>query len=191
MREVTPETSPTETRAKASTDAVAAGSADPVPPSDEAGPQASARAADLVAGLLFVALGGFTLYAGRDLEFQAEFAAGPGFLPRILAIILIAVGGALAVKQFVRPTGGRVPLPSGAETVKIAATMGLVLLAVLFIEVLGFIVTAFLLVAGLLFGVERKFTITSLIVSVAVPVVFWTLFAVLLGARLPAGLISF
>jgi putative tricarboxylic transport membrane protein len=158
---------------------------------EPAGLQMSARAGDLVAGLLFVAIGLFSLYASRDLAFRGEFAAGPGFFPRILAIILIAAGGALAIKQFVRPSTGRVPLPSGAGAAKIAATLGALLGAVLLIEVLGFILTAFLLIAVLLFGVERKFTITAVVVSVALPIAFWTLFAVLLGARLPAGLVSF
>lgn len=158
---------------------------------EPAGPPMSARAGDLVAGLLFVAIGLFALYAGRDLVFQGEFAAGPGFFPRILAIILVGAGAALAIKQFVRPSQGRVPLPSGPGALKIAATLGALLVAVLLIEVLGFILTAFLMIAVLLFGIERKFTITAVIVSIALPIAFWTLFVVLLGARLPAGLVSF
>jgi putative tricarboxylic transport membrane protein len=168
-----------------------AGPDGPVGDAEPAGPPVSARAGDLVAGLLFVAIGLFVLYTGRDLVFQGEFAAGPGFFPRILAIILVVVGGALAIKQFVRPAQGQVPIPSGPGAMKIAATFAALLVAVLLIEELGFILTASLLIAVLLFGVERKFTITAVVVSIALPVAFWTLFVVLLGARLPAGLVSF
>jgi len=155
------------------------------------GPQVSARFGDLITGLLFVALGAFTLLAGRDLAFRAEFGAGPGFLPRILAILLIGTGGALAAKQFVKPTQGVMALPSGRGAVKVVATIAMMVVAVVVIEDLGFILTAVLLLAVALFGVERKVTVTSGLIAVLLPLAFWTLFAVLLGVRLPAGLVSF
>lgn len=149
------------------------------------------RRVDLGIGLFFVALGLFVLWASRDLAVLDRTSPGPGFLPRVLVVIFIVAGATLAVKQLVRPsTGAFVPVGRGGNT-RVLAIFALLAVVLVSMEPLGFILAMLILMAGLMFGIERKFTVASVATVVLVPVVFWTLFAVLLGVRLPEGLLYF
>jgi Tripartite tricarboxylate transporter TctB family len=57
---------------------------------------------DLLAGLMYTAFGLFGLWLGRDLEVGSASDMGPGYFPRIICILLIALGGALAVVDLIR-----------------------------------------------------------------------------------------
>ncbi len=57
---------------------------------------------DLLAGGSLVALAAFALWAGRDLDAGRLGAMGPGFLPRVLAILLGLCGVGLVTWAFLR-----------------------------------------------------------------------------------------
>jgi putative tricarboxylic transport membrane protein len=154
-------------------------------------PTRSMRRVDLGVGLFFVALGLVVLWASQDLAVFARTSPGPGFLPRGLVIIFVVVGGILAVKQFVRPSTGTLNPVGTGGTRRVFAVFVILLVSLLSLEALGFIVAMLILMAGLMFGIERKVTVASVATVVLVPVVSWTLFAVLLEVRLPEGLLFF
>jgi len=146
---------------------------------------------DLGVGIFFVVLGLFVVYAAQDLAVFTRNSPGPGFLPRGLAIIFIVTGSVLAVKQFVRPSTGSAPSMDPAGTGRVVAIFVLLGIVIATMEPLGFIVSMLILMAGVMFGIERTFTKTAILTVALVPVAFWTLFAVLLGVRLPEGLLYF
>jgi len=58
-----------------------------------------ARRADLWGGLLFASLGGLAVWAGADYPLGASSRIGPGYLPRLLGILMAALGAALLVRS--------------------------------------------------------------------------------------------
>ncbi len=57
---------------------------------------------NLLAGLMFIAFGLAGLWLARDLDFGAASDMGPGYLPRAVCALLIALGGALAAASLIR-----------------------------------------------------------------------------------------
>jgi hypothetical protein len=146
---------------------------------------------DFVVGVGFVLFGLVVFWAARDLAVRADSAPGPGLLPKALAIVFVVAGGLLAAKQFVRPSTGAAVRAGSAGNTRVLAVFVLMTVTVVVFEPLGFILATTLLLAGLLFGVERKFTAVAAATVLLLPSALWALFAVLLGVRLPTGLLYF
>jgi hypothetical protein len=53
---------------------------------------------DFWAGILFIAFGGLALWLGRNYAMGTLSKIGPGFLPVVLSIGLLGVGGVLALR---------------------------------------------------------------------------------------------
>ena len=71
-------------------------------------PAAIRNPKDFLAGLIFVAFGIAAMVLGKDYPLGTAARMGPGYFPRILGILLIVLGGALAVRALqIRGT----PLP--------------------------------------------------------------------------------
>lgn len=73
---------------------------------------------DFLAGLLFVAFGTAFLWLGADLRLGSPRSMGPGFVPRLLAIALIALGGFISLRALV----------AGAERLEVAHPRPLLLI---------------------------------------------------------------
>jgi hypothetical protein len=146
---------------------------------------------DFLVGLAFVLFGLLVFWAARDLAIRTDSAPGPGMLPKTLAVVFVVAGGLLAAKQFVRPSTGTAVRVGNAGNTRVLAVFVLMAVTVAVFETLGFILATTLLLAGLLFGVERKFTAVAAATVLLLPAGLWALFAVLLGVRLPAGLLYF
>jgi Tripartite tricarboxylate transporter TctB family len=61
------------------------------------------RPRDVVGGLLVVGIGAGFLLFGRELEMGTSFRMGPGYFPTILALLMIALGLAMAVIAWRKP----------------------------------------------------------------------------------------
>lgn len=77
--------------------------------------------------------------------------------------------------------------PSGSELQRALAVWGAVLVSTLLMPVVGFLITMILLVAVLLLGVERSRKVSTFVTIVAVPLLTYLLFGVLLQVPLPMG----
>lgn len=65
-------------------------------------PRGSVKAPqDLLAGLFLIGLALLALWAGSDLNAGTMRTMGPGMLPRAVAVLIIIVGGILAVGSFI------------------------------------------------------------------------------------------
>jgi Tripartite tricarboxylate transporter TctB family len=62
------------------------------------------RPRDVVGGLLVVGIGAGFLLFGRELEMGSSFRMGPGYFPTILALLMIALGLAMTVIAWRKPT---------------------------------------------------------------------------------------
>ena len=54
---------------------------------------------DFLAGLLFVAFGAAFLWLGSELRLGTPRSMGPGFVPRLLSIALIVLGGFISLRS--------------------------------------------------------------------------------------------
>jgi len=138
--------------------------------------------------------------AGFALSFQYDFfrygdQVGPGFLPRIVAAIIVLLGLALMVQE-VR-VGSILRGDSGVDDEsaeqrtsprKLVVVFGLIILAVLVTPVLGLIPPLVALVAALTLGVERKPLVPSLMLTAGAALVAWGLFVAVLRVPVPMGL---
>ena len=135
--------------------------------------------------LLFAA--GFLLEA-RRYAFGAPNSPGPGFLPLILGVAFAL----LALFLLVRP--GRLPdevlPPDRAATVRIVVTIAFLGIAIALLDRLGFLVTATLLMLGLLLVLDRR-PIRDLLLAPISTVAVYLVFKVWLRVPLPAGVLSF
>ncbi|KAB0675674.1 tripartite tricarboxylate transporter TctB family protein [Aureimonas leprariae] len=127
---------------------------------------------DLLAGGLMIGIGLLGLWAGRTLSFGTPAMMGPGFLPRVMCGLLIAIGGFVLAKGLVKPSTGL-----GLVNVKPLAILVLAIAGFAFMsEPLGFVAaTAWLLVVGSLADEEsrwREIAISTLILTAAGAVVF-------------------
>src|SRR3954447_20497714 len=58
-----------------------------------------ARRADLWAGLLFAGLGAVSLWVGADYSLGVASRIGPGYVPRLLGILMAGFGAVLVVRS--------------------------------------------------------------------------------------------
>ncbi|KAA3506509.1 tripartite tricarboxylate transporter TctB family protein [Agrobacterium vitis] len=84
---------------------------------------------DILAGCLLIALGALGLWAGRDLTFGSPAMMGPGFLPKSLCVIMMAIGSYVLVKGLAKPR-------EDFETINVRP------LAILVVAISGFAYTA-------------------------------------------------
>lgn len=150
---------------------------------DEAKPSRLFSANNVV-GLGFIAVGALALWAGRDLALMADNHPGAGMLPFGLSVLLIAGGLLMVARQIAVPAPGPAA-PRMLTVVRVVAVIAILAVTVILFERVGFIIAVALMLAAILFGVERKFTIASVLVVVGTPLVCWALFAELLGVQLP------
>ena len=141
----------------------------------------------VAAAVLLIFGAGFLLEA-RRYTFGAPNAPGPGFLPVILGVAFVL----LALLLLVRP--GRPPEdvlpPDRAGTVRIVATVAFLAVAIALLDRLGFLVTATLLMLGLLLVLDRR-PVRDLLLAPISTVAVYVVFKVWLRVPLPAGLLSF
>ena len=151
------------------------------------------RVANLVLGLVVAAVGVVAFFEASDLDMFGEHGVpGPGFLPILLAAALLVLGLLLAALTLAR---WRAPAPQG-ETEDRFEVRGLVraarvwigfLVSIPVMSLIGFIPAMVILVAYLVFAVERITGIKPVLASILVPAAIYAVFAFLLGVDLPAS----
>lgn len=152
------------------------------------------RETDVFLGAILAVFGVFVLVQSLQMSFFIGNAPGPGFFPVLLAIALIVLGGCLVVTRL-RAPGDTVDddfeLPTRQQAKRSLSLWVAVLAAALLVGPLGFLLTMFLLVAVILFVIEGRRGLGSVLTTITVPVLAWLLFGELLQVRLPAGPFGF
>jgi hypothetical protein len=84
---------------------------------------------DFLSGVMFIAFGMGALYFGRNLQMGTPVRMGPGYVPHMLAYIMLALGGLIAVVALVKP-GEAAEAPKWKPITMV--TIGIVVFALLF-----------------------------------------------------------
>lgn len=144
---------------------------------------------DIGIGVVIAAFGAYALLRALELSFYEEGVPGPGFFPAVLALLLILGGLGLCVTRLMAPDeeSKDFDLPSTEEARRSLGLWVALLLAILLVNVIGFLLAMIVLVAVLLLGIDRRRGIATFITIILVPVLVYLLFATLLKVPLPAG----
>jgi hypothetical protein len=144
-------------------------------------------------GAVAAAFGVIALIDASGLDmFGKKGVPGPGFFPISLSVAVIALGLLLTVVSVLRRLRhGRGPVGQmhgvGAELLRAAGVWLGFLIGVALMPLIGFVPATIVLIAYLVFGVERIKGIKAVLVIVAVPLVAYALFVFVLGVELPTS----
>lgn len=150
------------------------------------------RKANIVVSVLCILLSAYVIKTAQGFpENLSAVDPGPAYFPTIMAgmvIVLSLVLAGLAISGKGADAGDRLDFHGGSKRALIGIAMFAVY-CVLF-KTLGFIIdTIWFCFAMMVLLQNRKYPVIAA-VSVATAVVIYIIFAVLLGAKLPAGLLK-
>jgi hypothetical protein len=140
--------------------------------------------ADHVAGAAFVAFGALIIALSGDLPTGRLAMPGSGFLPKIIAVLLMIFGAALVIRgkeSAAFAELGWSDLPHAVQVVVIAAA------GISLYTVLGFVITLILMVSAILIVIERRNPLRAGAYAVAVVAITYVAFEFLLKTPLPNG----
>lgn len=172
---------------------------DPAPAAEESEPAAEhsvLSTSPIAQACLGAAAAVFGVIALVDASGLAVFGKkgvpGPGFFPIALSIAVIALGLLLVAVSVLRGIRkGRGPAGQmrgvGAEVLRAAGVWLGFLIGCALMPLIGFVPATILLLAYLVFGLERIKGIKAILVIVVVPLVAYALFVFVLGVDLPTS----
>ncbi|CCF18436.1 conserved membrane protein of unknown function [Pseudorhizobium banfieldiae] len=155
---------------------------------------------DFVGGVASIALGAVYLFFAYQLRSSAlDDSMGPGGLPRLYGWLLVGLGVVLTIQALLAPrlaTADDAPEEKGewdGQGRKVAFAAGLLGIGVGYIfviETLGYLlsIAVLLLVTALYLGAGNKGRVLA--VAVLGAVFLWVMFVVVLGVRMPSGLLA-
>jgi hypothetical protein len=144
--------------------------------------------ADHVAGGFFVVLGAAVIALSGDLPFGQMSMPGAGFMPTLIAVLLIVFGAALML----RAREGRQFSEIGWDDGRHAAqVLVITVVAVSLYAWLGFVITMTLMMAFILIVIEHRNVLRAAAYSVVVVVTTYVVFVHLLQSPLPDGILGY
>ena len=139
--------------------------------------------ADMLSGLLFIAIAAFGLWASRNYAVGTALRMGTGYMPRLLCWLLLGLGVIVLVQGLRQPA---VPLRSSPQAWRamLSVTVGLVAFG-LSVERLG-LVLAILLLTGIGALATRALRpLETALAALALIALSWAVFIFGLGLTIP------
>jgi putative tricarboxylic transport membrane protein len=139
-----------------------------------------------------LAFGAFLLEESLKLPFFVLEVPGPGFLPLLLALAIIALGGTLTVQAFRSRLAAAegVIWPDAAGWRRLAVA-GVPLIAYLFVlDALGFFLTCVIYLVVVAYGLGVRTWRVLLFVPLGTTLVLHMVFSIWLKVPLPKGILS-
>ena len=144
--------------------------------------------ADHVGGAFFVASGLLVIVLSIDLPFGQLSMPGAGFLPEIIAVLIIVLGASLFFRASESPSFAEIEWDDARHALQVIAVT---CAAAAFYIYLGFIVTMFAMMLVLLVMIERKNILHAAAHSASVAVVTYIIFVHVLQSPLPPGILGY
>jgi hypothetical protein len=144
--------------------------------------------ADHIAGAAFVAFGVLIIALSGDLPVGNLSMPGAGFLPMLVAVLMIVLGLALLAQGRDSPPFASIDWSDGKHAIMVIA---ITVIAVALYERLGFVITMLLMMLGLLVIIERRHIVRAAIFSAAVILVTFGVFQYVLKTPLAEGPFGF
>jgi L-lactate permease len=147
------------------------------------------RKVDIGLGLGLMLCAVFAIAQSLALPLQQRGGVpGPGMAPFLLSIGLFLLSALLFISRLrgTPESFGPVAWPSRRELLRVVAAVAAVGASIALLKPLGYFVSTVLLVAFLVLAIERISPVKAVVLIVGLPALFYVVFAVLLGVRLPA-----
>ena len=119
---------------------------------------------DFLSGVMFIVFGLAALWFGRNLQMGTTVRMGPGYVPHMLAYIMMGLGGIIVVMALLTSTGERTEAPKWKPITMV--TIGIICFALLF-ESAGLIPALIVLILIASLGGE-EFKITEVLFNMVV-----------------------
>jgi len=152
------------------------------------------RDRDVTSSLFWTLLGILFCIGGIHYGIRRSGIPGPGFLPFVTGLILVALSLILLIWRLLKKRDEAdaigVPMPGGRALWRILKTLGALCLYVLILEPLGFMLTTFLFIV-LALRLEPRRWIFILPAAIGATAFFFLLFKVLLRVPLPPGILGY
>jgi putative tricarboxylic transport membrane protein len=150
------------------------------------------RNIDIIAGIILLALSIVTLFETRQLPIGGLTSPQPGFFPLILAVILgilalVLLGQAFRAKE--KDEGKNDFWGSSGGRKRISFTLGVLFIVAIFFETVGYLISAFFLIAFLLIVIGNQKWWVAITAGVLSAIFSYLLFGLLLKGSLPAGIL--
>jgi hypothetical protein len=139
---------------------------------------------DHVAGAFFVCVGLLVIALSGDLPTGTLSLPGSGFMPKIIAVLMIFFGLVLALRASVSKHFVTVPWSDAQHAAQVVAITAI---GAALYDWLGFLTTNILLMFALLVIIERRKLLPAAIYSVSVVAITYVLFVHLLKTPLQTG----
>ena len=144
--------------------------------------------ADHVAGAAFVAFGALIIALSGDLPFGQLSMPGSGFLPKIVAVLMVLFGLALIVRARESEPYSTISWADGKHAAMVTVITSL---AIGFYTVLGFIITRVLTMVALLVIIERRNPLYAGGYAIAIVLMTYAAFEYLLKTPMPESPFSY
>lgn len=144
--------------------------------------------ADHVAGTFFVSVGLLVLALSTDLPFGRLSMPGAGFMPELIATLIVILGASLFFRAGESPSFAEIEWDDAGHALKVLVITGI---AVSLYVALGFIVTMFAMMLALLVVIERKNVFRAAAYGACVAVATYITFVHLLQSPLPPGVLGY
>ncbi len=132
---------------------------------------------DFWSGILFIAFGGLALWLGRDYAMGTLAKIGPGFLPVVLSVGLLGVGGVLAL----RALAVEGPAIEKSQVVPQLFILAAIAVFAFGIERLGLVLTVMAVAVTASFAWRRMNWLEVIALAIGLAVLCFVLFVQLLG----------
>ncbi len=149
--------------------------------------------AETIAGLVFAGLGIYMGLVSLRFPYLLDAVPGPGFLPRWIALGLIACGLVLTVNALRPRVASAEPIawPDAGGWRRVGLMFGALAVALVLLVKLGFLVTTTLFMAVVIFGLGVRSWVMLTTVPLLAATGLYLVFAVWLRVPLPRGILDF
>lgn len=138
----------------------------------------------LIASVIYLI--GVQRFPPVNVEFRAS---SPSFLPNLLGVALAVLSIFLTIEGYRSAPAPILNIQASKKNIiRAAVLLAALVLFILFFDILGFAVSAFILTAGLQLLLGEKNIIRTLIVALIVSAVLYVIFVVLLRVSFPVGI---
>lgn len=143
--------------------------------------------ADHVGGAFFVAVGLLVFALSGDLPFGQLSMPGAGFLPEIVAGLIVLLGASLFLRASESPTFAEI---SWDDTKHALQVIAITAAAISLYTVLGFLISMFVMMIALMLIIERLNAPRAVAYGACVVVITYATFLYVLRAPLPSGVLG-
>lgn len=151
------------------------------------------KKADVISGIVFLALSGFVLYQSWLMPESKTFGPGPAFLPAWLGIVLAGLATILMIGALRRKASAedKNPFPMGKSMLAVGKVLGGLAVFALLMETVGFITNTFVFVLYLMRATQQERWPMAALIALLTTAGLYTVFNLLLKITLPTNIYGF